>query len=283
MSSPPKADAGIPFLYRETLKFLHDVAHDPNAGTDEQELWPKLGRYTYSAFAQQTFGLEIKTDTSPSIPYIHETGLAQIIATFPGPYIVDMLQILDKLPPFMKTWEISARARFQRDLNWCREKMKKVKKLISNGNEPDALLSKALKDEKLLGFSCEDEAAYMSLMLIIGAADTSQISTWSFLEAMLYYPDVQEKARQQVDEVSLQSANLPDPTKRDHFAFGAGRRICPGLHIAERSLALAIMRILWAFDIKPKPSAAGRAFDPADYRGGMPGTAGTGLPGTLDG
>lgn len=45
-------------------------------------------------------------------------------------------------------------------------------KLISNGNEPDALLSKALKDEKLLGFSCEDEAAYMSLMLIIGAADT---------------------------------------------------------------------------------------------------------------
>lgn len=41
------------------------------------------------------------------------------------------------------------------------------------------------------------------------------------------------------------------------------------------------MRILWAFYIKPKPSAAGRAFDPADYRGGMPGTAGTGLPVTL--
>lgn len=61
-----------------------------------------------------------------------------------------------------------------------------MKKLISNGNEPDALLSKALKDEKLLGFSCEDEAAYMSLMLIIGAADTVSLpgcATWTMSDS----------------------------------------------------------------------------------------------------
>ncbi|KAH7047397.1 cytochrome P450 [Macrophomina phaseolina] len=365
MSSPQKADAGLPSLYRETLRFLYNASHDSDAGTDKQDVWPQLERYTYSAFAQQTFGLEIKHDTSPTIPYIKETGLAQIIATFPGSYIVDMFEVLDKLPSFMKVWERDARARFQRDMEWCRQQMKKVKKLVSNGKAPDALLPKALADEKLLGFPCEDEAAYMSMMLIIAAADTSQISTWSFLEAMLLYPDVQVKARQQIDEAvkdrlpvwedlerlpyvrclmkevwrwrppvalghphvttrdleyggyripkgsrlhlnawaiqhdparhddphrfwperylndtttSLQSANLPDPTKRDHFAFGAGRRICPGLHVAERSLALAIMRILWACDIRPKPSAAGKRIDPADFRGAMPGNAGTGMP-----
>lgn len=42
---------------------------------------------------------------------------------------------------------------------------------------------------------------------------------------------------------------------RDHFAFGAGRRRCQGIHIAERSLFLSISRLLWAFDFK-------RAVDP---------------------
>lgn len=47
-----------------------------------------------------------------------------------------------------------------------------------------------------------------------------------------------------------QSINLSDPTKRDHFAFGAGRRVYPGVHIAERSLAVAMMHILCAFEVK---------------------------------
>lgn len=38
------------------------------------------------------------------------------------------------------------------------------------------------------------------------------------------------------------------------------------------------MRILWACDIRPKPSAAGTRIDPADFRGAIPGNAGTGMP-----
>ncbi|EHK18434.1 uncharacterized protein TRIVIDRAFT_47601 [Trichoderma virens Gv29-8] len=49
---------------------------------------------------------------------------------------------------------------------------------------------------------------------------------------------------------SAQAAVNPDPTKRDHFVFGAGRRLCQGMHIADRSLFLAISRTLWAFDLK---------------------------------
>jgi hypothetical protein len=72
---------------------------------------------------------------------------------------------------------------------------------------------------------------------------------------------------------------------RDHWAFGAGcvlfffsipigpiylslvghhrfpflislrrsRRICPGIHVAERELWLAISRLLWAYDIRSLP------------------------------
>jgi hypothetical protein len=69
---------------------------------------------------------------------------------------------------------------------------------------------------------------------------------------------------------------------RDHWAFGAGyvpfpalsditdsladspspfplrlhrsRRICPGIHIAERSLWLAISRLLWVYEIRSLPN-----------------------------
>ncbi|KAH6603847.1 hypothetical protein Trco_007293 [Trichoderma cornu-damae] len=52
------------------------------------------------------------------------------------------------------------------------------------------------------------------------------------------------------DQNSAQAAVNPDPGKRDHFVFGAGRRLCQGMHIADRSLFLAISRTLWAFDLR---------------------------------
>lgn len=41
-----------------------------------------------------------------------------------------------------------------------------------------------------------------------------------------------------------------DPSKRNNYIFGAGRRLCQGMHIAERSLFLATSRMIWAFDFE---------------------------------
>lgn len=38
---------------------------------------------------------------------------------------------------------------------------------------------------------------------------------------------------------------------RKTYAFGAGRRICPGQHLAENSLDINIAKLVWAFDIGP--------------------------------
>jgi hypothetical protein len=43
----------------------------------------------------------------------------------------------------------------------------------------------------------------------------------------------------------------PDPELRDHYGYGSGRRLCPGIHLAERNLFLWIAKLLWAFNIKP--------------------------------
>ncbi|KAI1377702.1 cytochrome P450 [Hypoxylon crocopeplum] len=51
-------------------------------------------------------------------------------------------------------------------------------------------------------------------------------------------------------QTSADAAINPDVSQRDHFVFGAGRRICQGMHIADRSLFLGISRTLWAFNFK---------------------------------
>lgn len=54
-------------------------------------------------------------------------------------------------------------------------------------------------------------------------------------------------------------------------------RICPGYNVAERSLAVAIMRILWAFEVTPSPDAK-LPLNIADWRGDFPGLAGPTMP-----
>ncbi|KAL2680379.1 hypothetical protein Neosp_007977 [[Neocosmospora] mangrovei] len=77
---------------------------------------------------------------------------------------------------------------------------------------------------------------------------------------------------------SIQSMNLADVSKRDPYAFGSGRRACPGYHVAERSSAVAIMRILWAFEINPAEDAE-LPLDPSKFEGRvMPGSPDERLP-----
>ncbi|EZF75465.1 hypothetical protein H105_02979 [Trichophyton soudanense CBS 452.61] len=52
-------------------------------------------------------------------------------------------------------------------------------------------------------------------------------------------------------------ASSPDYENRDHYAYGSGRRICPGIHLAERGLFLAMAKILWAFNISPMRDTQG--------------------------
>ncbi|KAG6818698.1 hypothetical protein H0H93_002697 [Arthromyces matolae] len=74
--------------------------------------------------------------------------------------------------------------------------------------------------------------------------------------------------------LSSESAHLADPDERDHWVFGVGRRICPGILVAERDIFLGVSRMLWAFkmetlanepiDLKEYDGPAGRS--PAPFR-----------------
>lgn len=366
MTSVPRADAGIEHLHFETAKFLKQVANDNKLAGNSEGLFNEIGRYTYSAFASQTFGMDIAEETDPAIQYIYRSGLAQILGTLPGSHLVDILPVLDKLPLFLKPWEEKARELYQDNKRWCNARLRRVEKAIEAGTASDSFLARVLQDDATMGFEDRSEAAYLAMMLIIGAADTSKMSSWSFLEAMMQFPGVQAKALAEIEAVvgvadrlpvyedlesipyvrymmkelwrwrppvslghphtitreliykgtrlpagsrihlnawaigrdpdrhvdperfwperyegdlttSEQSKNASDVKKRDHFAFGSGRRVCPGYHVAERSLAIAIMRLVWAFEIAPAPNAK-LPLDPTDYPSEMPGNPGEHMP-----
>jgi cytochrome P450 len=85
-----------------------------------------------------------------------------------------------------------------------------------------------------------------------------QIKTWS-INNSVDHPREFDPIRHIGDPSgSQESAVNPDPKKRDHYTFGAGRRICPGIHIADRSLFIAVARLLWGFKIEPIYDQSGK-------------------------
>lgn len=50
---------------------------------------------------------------------------------------------------------------------------------------------------------------------------------------------------------AAESFAQPDVSLRDHFGFGSGRRVCAGMHLAEKTMSIAIARLLWAFEFRP--------------------------------
>ena len=50
-----------------------------------------------------------------------------------------------------------------------------------------------------------------------------------------------------------------DWKNRDHYGYGFGRRSCPGIHLAERNMFLAVAKLLWALRFEPKVGDDGRA------------------------
>lgn len=57
----------------------------------------------------------------------------------------------------------------------------------------------------------------------------------------------------------------PKYEERDHYSYGAGRRMCVGIHLAERSQWRIIAQLLWAFRIEPDIGPDGK---PVEVRTG---------------
>jgi cytochrome P450 len=98
-----------------------------------------------------------------------------------------------------------------------------------------------IRDDEYMGYKIPANAGVMC-------------NVWAIHNDPARHPDPRrfDPARYAHDtQTAAEAATNPDASKRDHFLFGAGRRLCQGMHIAERSLFLAMARLLWAFEFGP--------------------------------
>ncbi|KAH8804413.1 putative cytochrome P450 [Xylogone sp. PMI_703] len=58
-------------------------------------------------------------------------------------------------------------------------------------------------------------------------------------------------------------AAAADYESRDHYGYGSGRRICPGIHLAERNLFLGLAKFIWAFSVEPGVDEKGNTIEPS--------------------
>ncbi|KAJ1303732.1 hypothetical protein OPQ81_008156 [Rhizoctonia solani] len=80
---------------------------------------------------------------------------------------------------------------------------------------------------------------------------------WTMLHDAELYPDPEKFW----PERFLANEPAPDPAA---YAFGFGRRICPGIHIAQQSLWLTISNLLAQFEIKKACTADGEEITPVE-------------------
>ncbi len=261
---------------------------------------------------------------------INQTGTAVLIDSFP---------LLRWLPNSILPTQAKARQlhKIEKELylgHWL-----KAKNSIKDGTARPCLCVDMAKTQESEGFS-DDQAAYISGTLLEAGSDTTSSTLYAFVQAMLLFPEVQQKAQEELDRVvgkgrlptmddepnlqyirgcvketlrwmpttilgavphaaikddeymgykipaaagilnnvytiNMDPKRFPDPRRfnpdryandfqslaeaasnpnaalRDQFTFGAGRRICVGMHVAQRSLFLGMSRMLWTFEIRP--------------------------------
>ncbi|KAF5653766.1 oxidoreductase [Fusarium sp. NRRL 25303] len=119
-------------------------------------------------------------------------------------------------------------------LPYVRQTVKEALRSI-NGAIPHA----ALADDEIDGFK-------------IPAGTTVVLAVWCANNDARLFPNPREfdPSRHDPSKSLAEAAAAADYKQRDQWTFGAGRRICPGIHVAERTLFLATARLLWAFDIR---------------------------------
>lgn len=332
------AKSYIPYQLLENKQMLHDLLTTPN------DFLNHVRRYSTALTTTMVFGWRNPTYSEPKLDQffenfdrfaqLNQTGTAALIDFFPL-----LRWLLDWLLPAQKTAKKLHEKEKQLYLNlWLAAKQQ-----TKTGSLPPCFCV-GMAQAQLEDHFSDDQAAYISGTLLEAGADTTSSTLYGFIQAMVLFPDVQEKAQEEIDRVvgadrlptmddepNLQyirgcvkeslrwmpttilgavphsvtrddeyngyhipkgagvmnnvwaihmdptrypeprrfeperfkddflnvaeSAAIPDVAKRDAFTFGAGRRICPGMHVAERSLFLGIARMLWAFDFRPAVDA----------------------------
>ena len=319
----------------ESKQLLFDLMHTP------EEFYLHNRRYSASVIITATYGHRIDTFDHPLARKIYAVVNNMQLYMEPGAWLIDSFPPLRALPQWMLgNWRDFGKKCFDHDHKIYLSLWENLKQEVKDGKAKDCFCKRFLEsDPERLGLDTL-QAAYQAGGLVEAGSETTSAYLNTFVLQMTLNPEVQDKAREEIDRVvgadrlptfedearlpylraliketlrvrppnkfginhytteddwyegyfipkntivtlnwwannnddsrwekpgefmpkrflgyeqpAAAYLNIADPTQRDHWSYGAGRRVCPGIHLAEKSLFLNIARFLWGFNISKK-------------------------------
>ncbi|KIK63931.1 hypothetical protein GYMLUDRAFT_161793 [Collybiopsis luxurians FD-317 M1] len=210
-----------PIQLKEAHKLVRRMLHAP------EDLINHLRFNSASTIMNVTYGIEIRDEEDHYIT-VAETALDGMAkAANPGAFFVDIFPILKHVPSWMPFAGFKRKAAFWRKsvLEMRNAPFETVTKAIKEGTASPSFVSNLLTDLELrkdlsqFNIAEETETIRNCAGLAYAAGAESTVSALSsFMLAMILYPEVQEKARRELDSV-VGLGRLPDFSDRGSLPY----------------------------------------------------------------
>ncbi|KAL5640618.1 hypothetical protein ACGC1H_001183 [Rhizoctonia solani] len=170
-------------------------------------------RTTATIFLQSVYGYELKSPQDPFFTDIITLNSSITQAAMPTAFLVNVLPWLEYIPEWVPGagWKRTAREwRAQKDramsdvYNWAKQRF------ISGGDD-SSIVSLTYKEARQMGSNdaeADEFCKAIATALITAGTETTSLSMMWFIVAMAIYPEVQERAQREIDEV-VGSNRLP--------------------------------------------------------------------------
>ncbi|KAK7458734.1 hypothetical protein VKT23_009734 [Stygiomarasmius scandens] len=139
-------------------------------------------------------------------------------AVLPGAYLVEIFPILSRLPLFFSKWKRDAQRDFAVFTKWFEDMFLPIKEKFIKGQEQPASFCATLAETQTRHGMSDLECAWLAGILYgAGQETTATALKWFFL-CMVLYPDVQDKAQEELDRV-IGRARLPSFSDMKHLPY----------------------------------------------------------------
>ncbi|KAJ8518821.1 hypothetical protein ONZ45_g4149 [Pleurotus djamor] len=248
-----------------------------------------LGRFSTAIIIEVAYGHQVQTENDKYLQLASEAGDALSAGGPPGGSAVDLLPILQYFPSwFPGTHYANVARHFKGTVDQLFQiPFQETLEAIKAGNATESFLSRCIAElgELLLSDSDKDALRGAAAQLYAAGAETTWSTLATFMLAMILHPECQRLGQEEVDRVvgrdrlpsfqdlkSLPYINaIVEETLRSQggndepgfsAAFGYGRRICPGRHLANSSLFIAVATILSTLNLSKVKGPNGNEITP---------------------
>ncbi|KAF5368854.1 hypothetical protein D9758_002851 [Tetrapyrgos nigripes] len=160
----------------------------------------------------------IQSPDHPSIAFMDEFINRNTQAVLPGSYLVNVFPVLDYLPDCMSEWRIRARNDFDRYTRTFQDMFQRIKNRYLSGMEqrPSFCLT-LVENTARHGMSDEENAWLAGTLYAAGQETSTSVLHWFFL-SMILFPEVQQRAQEELDRVVGRS-RLPSFADLKHLPY----------------------------------------------------------------